>query len=344
MVKAANRDIPSLLRGLDARFKAVLVYGRDEGLVRERADVISRHVVEDLSDPFNVVRPDVGQIKDDGALLADELAALSMMGGRRLVRVDGGTDSITAAVENALRVPKTGNLLVVAAGDLAPRSKLRKLFEGAKEGVAIACYGDDAPAVEALILEVLGAAGLKSEPAATAYLVENLGSDRAVTRGELDKLVLYKASDQQRSLGLADVQAIIGDSAALVPGEIAAAVTAGKAARLDQLLDRAAHQGQSPIGILRILAKRFQQMHLVRGLVDEGKSIDEAMKLAVPRMFYKEKDAFRAEVGRWSSKKLALAMGMVFDSEGDCKTTGLPDAAICARTCLRLAAGASRGH
>ena len=66
---------------------AALIYGPDQGLVRERADKLARTVVPDLSDPFRVADLDESALGADPARLADEAAALSMLGGRRVVRV-----------------------------------------------------------------------------------------------------------------------------------------------------------------------------------------------------------------------------------------------------------------
>lgn len=52
LVKARASDIRANLAKLEPRFIAVLVYGRDEGMVRERADILARQIVEDVSDPF----------------------------------------------------------------------------------------------------------------------------------------------------------------------------------------------------------------------------------------------------------------------------------------------------
>ncbi len=67
----------------------MLVFGPDRGLVTERANRLAKSVVPDLTDPFRVSDLDEGTLDSDPARLADEAQALSMTGGRRVVRVRG---------------------------------------------------------------------------------------------------------------------------------------------------------------------------------------------------------------------------------------------------------------
>ena len=129
MVKAKPADIQANLRELDPSFRAVLLYGPNEGLARERADRISKQIVDDLGDTFNVAHPPSDQVKADPPLLQDEMSAISMVGGRRLIRLERAGDSVSGAIANVLETKVGDALLVITAGDLGPRSKLRRLIE-----------------------------------------------------------------------------------------------------------------------------------------------------------------------------------------------------------------------
>ncbi len=57
-----------------------LVYGPDAGLVQERAEKLLKTVTPDLTDPFNTADLNEATLLADPARLADEAAAISMMG------------------------------------------------------------------------------------------------------------------------------------------------------------------------------------------------------------------------------------------------------------------------
>jgi DNA polymerase-3 subunit delta len=334
-VKVKPRDIAPLLKNVGKGVRAVLVFGRDEGLARERADAISKQIAPDLSDPFQVAKPSGSDIKEHPSILLDELAAISMMGGRRLVRVDGAGNETTEAVKLALASEQGDGLLVMTGGDLKPTSSLRKAMEAAKNALAIPCYEDNSRDLMGLVQSVMADAGLTATQDAVAYLVDNLGSDRMVSRGELDKLVLYKGTDGGQ-VTLADAEACVGDTAALGLNQIAEAVTAGNLQRLEKLMERARTSGENAIAILRTLQNRMMRIHLARGHVDQGMSPGEAIGKLRPPVFFAEKDRFQLEVSRWPSRKIERALEILMEAELDCKTTGNPADVICARALLSI--------
>ncbi len=334
-MKVKPRDIQAIVKSLDPSIKAVLVFGRDEGLARERADAISKQVAPDLSDPFQVVRPPVSAFKEAPSLLLDEVSAISMMGGRRLVRVDGAGNETTASAKLVLEGAQGDGLLVVTGGDLKPTSSLRKLFEASKNAYAIPCYEDNSQSLMGLIHSMLGDTGLSATQDAVAYLVDNLGSDRMVSRGEIEKLILYKGTGSGQ-VTLADAEACVGDTAALGINQIAEAVTGGNLQRLEKLLERAKTSGENAIAILRTLQTRLVRLHLARGYMEQGMSAGDAVGKLRPPVFFAERDKFQRELSRWSSRKTELALEILREAELDCKTTGNPADVICARALLRL--------
>jgi len=341
MVKANRQHIAAALSKLDPRFRGILVYGPDEGLVRERSDILARQVVDDPSDPFRVARLGPEEVKAEPAVIGDEMAAISMLGGQRLVRLDGAQDGQAEAIRRA--VEREGDsLLVVTAGELSPRSRLRKLFEQSKILLAIACYPEEGQALSTFLREALEAEDLRPSADALAYLADSLGGDRQLLRRELEKLVLYKAGDSDRTLTLEDARACVGDSADRSLSDIAEAVTGGQVEEADSLLQRAYGRGENAVGVLRILAQRLQRLQVVRAHMDRGQSAAKAAEQLSPPLFFKEREAFLRHVERWSASGLDTALARVQDAEADCKSTGMPAEAICARLCLQLAAAARR--
>src|SRR5215208_4654710 len=116
-VKAAAAD--KFIGQLPRSVVAVLVYGPDQGLVRERAAAVARTVLADLNHPFRVTELDDSTLESDPARLWDEAAALSMTGGRRVVRVRSANNGLAGTFEKFLSAPPGDALIVVEAGELA---------------------------------------------------------------------------------------------------------------------------------------------------------------------------------------------------------------------------------
>ena len=93
-MKISNNQVDSFIASGAKAVEAVLFYGPDAGLVRERAKTLSKNIVDDLNDPFNVSTLLGGTILEEPALLLDNLNALSVTGDKRLVIVSDASDRI----------------------------------------------------------------------------------------------------------------------------------------------------------------------------------------------------------------------------------------------------------
>ena len=178
---------------------ALLFYGPDEGLAHEYAGLAQKAVLGAGDDPFRLAELTPDDLKGDGARLADELNAISMLGGRRVVRIAQASNMIAEQIETAIAGQVPGSaLLVVEAGDIGSKAELVKVFESADGAGVFACYRDNEAQLGPLIAAHLKAGGYGIARDALAYLAERLGGDRGVTRSELDKLMLYLGEPQTR--------------------------------------------------------------------------------------------------------------------------------------------------
>ena len=323
------------MRAPDPAARAVLVYGPDGGLVRERADALARHVVPDRADPFRVAELGPAQLKDDPARLADEAAALSFTGGRRVVRVREAADVQVDILIRFLDAPLGDALVIVEAGELGPRSRLRRLFEAAANAAALPCYPDEGARLRRVIEETLAGGGFSIEPAALELLESTLGGDRLVTRGELDKLATYMGRD--RRITLADAEACVGDTSVITLDRVAIAAAAGDLAGLERGLGRSYLEGVAPVSVLRATARHLQRLHRAAGLVARGESADRAIKSFRPPLHFRIAGAVRDQLAAWPVERAAQAMKIVLEAEIACKTTGTPAEAVCSRALMRVA-------
>jgi len=104
-VKLAGARIEPFLRAPDPSMRAVLVFGPDLGLVRERVQRLMQAVVKDTSDPFRVAELSPAALKAEPSCLADEAAALALGGGRRVVVLRDAGDGQSAALAAFLARP-----------------------------------------------------------------------------------------------------------------------------------------------------------------------------------------------------------------------------------------------
>lgn len=339
-VKSGAAD--KFIGNLRSDLVAALVYGPDQGLVRERAAAVAKSVLADLNDPFRVAELDESVLEADPARLWDEAAALSMTGGRRVVRVRSANNGLAKTFERFLASPPGDALIVIEAGDLAKSGALRRVFEAAANAAAIPCYPDDGRALEDLVRGHLKSLGLSIEEGALHYAVSRLGSDRGITRSELEKLALFAMGE--KSVSEAHVAAIMGDESELRMDEALDAAGEGDFSRLDKRLSQLWAAGTQPVGVLRQAMGHFQRLMAVRTEADEGGNLTAAIKKLRPPVHFSRERSVQAQASRWSLPQLEAALDILYEGEALAKTTAVPAEAACGRALLSVAALAGRGR
>lgn len=336
-MKLPPARVEAFLRRPDPEIRAVLFYGPDAGLVRERADAVARTVCSELRDPFRVADLIASAVAADPARLNDEAAQISLMGGRRVVRIREAGDAIAQLLSRFLADPPGDALTVIEAGDLPGRSSLRRVFDDAPAGAAIGCYPDSARDLAGVIRDSLAAHQVSASRDAIDFLVQHLGNDRLVTRSELDKLSLY-AGDGGR-VELDDVRAAIDDAAALAIDDAILAAAEGDATALDRALARVFQEGETPVAVIRAMLRHLHRLHGLAARIAAGSSIDEVLRAARPPIFFKQQDNFRRQLSRWREPRLRRHLDRLAEAETQMKTTGLPAETICRAALLDLARG-----
>lgn len=335
-MKPKSFEIERALKAPPDGVVAFLFFGPDQGLVRERAETLAKTVVPDLSDAFRVSELDDAALSADPARLADEAAAISMLGGRRVVRVRGAGNGVTGAFESYLDDVKGDALIVIEAGDLPKSSSLRKLFEEADNAFAVACYPDTARDLPDVVRAALKAEGLTIAGEALDDAVSRLGADRGVTRRELEKLALY--AHGQTSVSLQDVRAAMGDAAEVRTEEACDAAGAGDFATLDRALERLWTEETSPVQVVRTAIGHFQRLLTAKEMAARGGGIESAMRALRPPIHFSRTASFKNQAQRWSEERLLDALDLLLDTEALCKTTAVPAEAATGRALLNIAA------
>jgi DNA polymerase III subunit delta len=308
-----------LRRDLD-KYGAVLIFGSDEGGVRDRAMEAVKQVAGALDDPFHVARLDDSTLAADPGRLADEVNALSLMGGRRAVWVENAGSAFLKAVE-PLAGQKPGNIIIAEAGNLAKSAKLRSLFESTGTFAAIACYEDEGEALSRLVDQALAEDKLTIDDDARDALLALLGADRLLSRREIEKLVLY--CHGQSRVTLADVQACVGDASGLSSDDLLAAAFGGELAETDRIFGRLLDLGTQGQQIAILAMSHAARLARLRVEVDRGKSVETAVKTARPPVFFKQQAALTRELALWDSDSLDEAGRLLNQAIIDTRTTAL---------------------
>ncbi|MEQ9042047.1 MAG: DNA polymerase III subunit delta [Silicimonas sp.] len=335
-MKLSTRDAPAYFRKPDPAKTGLLIYGSDGMRVAlRRQEVIKALIGPEGEEEMRHTRISAADLRKDPALLLDAIKAQGFFPGPRVAFVEDATDGLAETLAAALSEWKDGDAqVIVTAGQLAAKSKLRKLFEDHPNAYATGIY-DDPPSREE-IETALTSAGLRNIPpdALGALTALSRQIDPGDFRQTLEKIALYK----------------LGDDTPLTPDEVALSAPASTEAGIDDVLNVTADGRPQDIGpILRRLeaqgvgavtlcitaTRHFRTLHTVAS--DPGGAGSGIGKLRPP-VFGPRRDRIQRQASQWGMHKLERALGLLLDTDLTLRSTAnVPEMAVMERTLLRLA-------
>jgi len=335
MVKLSGIKADRWLESPDTDFWAVLLYGPNLGLVRARAEALINFCSGgNLSDPFTIARIDDDRLRTDPSALRDEAFSQSLLGAERILWIRNVAEKFMDEVGSILEASVKPNTLVIEAGNLSPRSKIRRFFEKKDNVVSIGCYEDDAGALRKLVRDRLEQLSITADQSAVDALIARLGPDRLNAISEIEKICLY--AGQGGELSEETIPLIVGGEGSPSSDELIFAIFNGERKLADNLLCASIDNGLSPIRLIRQLQSHVDRLLTVRAAVDQGEIIESAMRQLNPPVFFKHKKAFVLQVNAWPTTFLCECFSKLLALEIECKSTGIPDIALCQRMGLSI--------
>lgn len=306
----------------DEKIWACLLFGSDGGIVSDQALTLSTSFSKRRSDT-EIIRLSDDEVRKEPALLFDALEAVSLLGFERIIRIQTSGEKISKLLLEAIALGEAdpnrfAAKLIISAGTLAKRSKLRSTIEGARHAAALHFFDDEAGDVVNLTRTKLKADKVDIDEGALALFASDLPGHRGMANAEIEKLALFGLG-LGRPISIADIRALATTDADHGLHDLIEATLSGDPATALATLDKLSIVGTSPISILRALQREALRMLTAHNLASGGGEIGMKLK---PPVFKNAWPPFRARLSLWSPKRLARLIERIYDAEEASRTAG----------------------
>ena len=184
---------------------------------------------------------------------------MSLTGGRRLVRVRRAGDLISPAMRLLLSAAEPAAFVLSRGASSRRAHRCASWSRGRRARWRCHAIRSEGNELAGRSAACWPADGLSVEEEALEHLAAHLGSDRGLTRQELDKLALFIGDREDRTVRIADVAAVVDDSSALAVDDLLRAVLRGER-DIEQPLDRLLAGSQRPEGLVRMTTGLLLQL------------------------------------------------------------------------------------
>lgn len=334
-MKLTGAAAERFLSAPDAKAPALLIYGQDSDRVaRRRAQIALAVGGPDADADMRLTRMMGAEARKDPAALTDAMKATGFFPGQRLLIVEEAADGLTKALQQTLDDWEDGDaMMIVTAGNLSPRSSLRKLFETHKTALCLPVYRD--PPSRAQIEAALAKAGLHNVP--TQALADLTQLAQSQEPGDFDqtleKLALYKLGDDD-PVNAEDIAACAPATTEASVDQALDLVVSSSTGQLAQMFARLSAQGIAPTSICIAAERQFRTLH---ALAVHPDGPDTAASRVRPPLFGPRRATMVREARRWGRDRLERALSMLLEADMQLRSsTPVPAGAMLERVLIRI--------
>ena len=312
----------------------LLFFGPNEGLIRDDILKICTSFKEDLETDEITIN---GKALDENhSLIDEEIRSFSMFSEKKIIHLENLKDKHLQFFENQ-EIENNKILVIIKSDNLSKTSKIRNFFEKHKKYAAIPCYEDDIRSTMNLLSQFQSKNHIKFNHDIKNYLLQNLSSDRLISKNELEKILLVIGNELNKEIKLGDIQNILNDGSSNSLNIINENVMYGKINQVSKNLYRIFDEGTNAVAIIRSLLNYLVRVHKTQIEIKKTGNFDEAIKQLRPPVFWKDKDNFKNHCSKWPTKYILHYIERLLEAEFMCKTQSSLNNEICEKYVLSVA-------
>lgn len=335
-MKLAGAKATAFFANPDKSCAGLLIFGMDAEKINTRRQEVTLALVGNAAmEEMRLTRLAAGEVRKDPALVLDALKAQGFFPGPRAVVVEGATDGLAPILGSAVAEWMQGDAyLIVTAGSLNARSKLRKVFESPQNFYTIGIYDDPTRPEE--VDRILADAGLANVSLEAKKYLMVLARDMGLgdLKQVINKLSLYKLKDNT-PVEITDVEACAPTTLDADIDDILHIVAEARSSEVGLTLSRLAGQGVNATALCIGATRHFRMLHTA---ASDPQGPDVGFSRARPPVFGPRKDRLVRQARGWSGPRLEKALQELMDTDLMLRSSRpVPAMAVVERAFIRLA-------
>ena len=227
-------------------FLGILIYGPNEGLVREQVDkIIKEYLKKKDCEIVNIVGKELDAAPE---LLNDTIKTVSMFHENKIVIIEHIKDKHLGIVEEIITDNPQQIVIILREGNLNKSSKIRKFFESNKKCYSLACYEDDSRSIIQNIDNFIKKNNIEFSQDIKHFLLQTLSNDRIICKQELEKIDLFYSKSSEK-IELENIKKLLNDSSTQNLSKMNESVMFGNASKSSKIVSKLLSEGTNSLSI-----------------------------------------------------------------------------------------------
>tara|TARA_B110000305_G_scaffold207654_1_gene239323 strand:- start:509 stop:1504 length:996 start_codon:yes stop_codon:yes gene_type:complete len=274
-----------------------LFYGSNEGLKEE---IIKNLFEKNYSD--KIYRYEEKEILDNINSFFNSVLTKSFFDNEKLIIINRTTDKIKTVIEELIEKNPQDIQFILNSKNLEKKSTLRKLFEKEKSLLCAPFYEDNNQTLNSIISQFFRNKKIPISQQLINILIERSRGDRKNLNNELEKIENFSLN--KKSIGIQEIIKLTNLADNYNASELVDHSLAKNTKKTVTILSENNYSDEDNIVIIRTLLAKLKRLVKIYELVDEKNSIDQAVSLFKPPIFWKDKPLVTQQIKSWGKNEL----------------------------------------
>ena len=284
-----------------------LLYGKNEGLKNE---CIKKILARNNIKVFNY---DEKQIKDEVEAFYENILSKSLFESDKAVIINRASDKIHEIIKDLINRNIVNVKIIINAGLLETKSKLRSLFEKDRNLICIPTYPDTNETLSKLSSVFFNKEKILISQQNINLIVEKCNGDRRNLYNELDKIKSYAIN--KKKISSSEILKIINLSENYGLSELIDNCLAKNKNKIINILNENNYNADDCIIILRTFLSKAKRMLKLAVQFEQNNDINKTINSAKPPIFWKDKEIVKIQLNKWKSNKIENLINNLNDLE-----------------------------
>ena len=276
--------------------KIILFYGKNEGVKNE--------IISSLFDEKNteIKNFDEKEILDNSSIFIENIQSKSLFEPIRIIQIKRASDKIYKLLEEIGSKNLEDINLIINAGILEKKSKLRSYFEKSKEYACVPVYPDTNETLSRLTLNFFKKEKIPISQANINLIVNKSSNDRQILLNELQKIKNFSLNG--RKLDKSNISKLINLIEDHNISELIDNCLAKNKKKTIDILNENHFNNEDCVLITRIFLNKSKKILKLSSEFKKNNDINLTISSAKPPIFWKDKELTKQQIYKWKPEKI----------------------------------------
>ena len=287
--------------------KLFLLYGENQGhkseIIRKKFKIYSK----------NIYSYDESEILSNQENFFNNILSKSFFENEKLIIISRVTDKIKDIIEDILEKKINDLVIILNAGGLEKKSKLRSLFEKSKDAVCVPFYEDNNQTLSAIVNKFFRDNKLSISQESINLITQRCRGDRKNLINELEKIKNFMRN--RNKIEIKDLLKLTNLAENYSVSELIDSCLAKNKRKTINILNENNYSLEDCILIIRTFLMKSKKLLKLNDAAKNIKNIDEVISSFKPPIFWKDKEITKQQIRSWSYNSIEDLIYQINETE-----------------------------